>query len=216
MPEMTDNRDKRPYLRLGAAVMASGAGSRFGSNKLLADAGGRTVIQRTLDCIDTELFDGRDVCVVTRYPEIAEEAGSRGLRSVLHGFPFKSDTVRLATEALAECDGIMYFQADQFLLSRSSIAGLTDAFADDPEHPVRLCTGGRPGSPVIFPKSYYPALMSLEGDSGGGGLLREAKVNTTEAENAYELMDADTPEELEEMVEILHSVQVTVGSQCNR
>lgn len=185
--------------------MASGAGSRFGSNKLLADAGGRTVIQRTLDCIDTEIFDGQDVCVVTRYPGIAEEAGNRGFRSVLHDLPDKSDTVRLATEALAECDGIMYLQSDQFLISRESIARLTGAFAADPEHPARLCAGDRQGSPVIFPKSYYSALMSLEGDNGGGGLLRGAKVNTAEAENKYELMDADTPDELSKMVEILGS-----------
>lgn len=187
--------------------MASGAGSRFGSNKLLADAAGRTVIQRTLDCIDTGFFDGRDVCVVTRYPEIEEEAGARGFRSVLHSYPDKSDTVRLATEALAECDGIMYFQSDQFLLGRESVARLIEAFYADPEHPARLCAGGRRGSPVIFPRSYYPALMSLKGDSGGVGLLRESKVNTTEADNAYELMDADTPEELEEMLSILSKLQ---------
>lgn len=183
--------------------MASGAGSRFGSNKLLADAGGRTVIQRTLDCIDTEIFDGQDVCVVTRYPEIAEEAESRGFRSVLHSFPDKSDTVRLATEALTECDGIMYFQSDQFLLRRESVARLIETFCADPEHPARLCAGDRKGSPAIFPRSYYSTLRNLTGDRGGGGLLREAEVNTAEADNAYELMDADTPEELEEMVEIL-------------
>lgn len=184
--------------------MASGAGTRFGGNKLLADAGGRTVIQRTLDLVDTGSFDRRDVCVVTRYPEIAEEAESRGFTYVLHDFPYKSDTVRLGTEALSDCDGIMYMQSDQFLVSRESIERLIDAFEADPEQPARLCYGGRPGSPVIFPESYYEALMSLEGDSGGGGLLKGAQVSTAEAENGCELLDADTPEELAEMLSIMN------------
>jgi molybdenum cofactor cytidylyltransferase len=200
---MTSKND----LRIGIAVMASGAGKRFGSNKLLADACGMTVIERTLNLIDRDLFRPEDVCVVTRYKEIADIAVRYGFRALLHDLPDKSDTVRLGTAALKELEGIMYLQSDQFLLKPSSLGRMAAAFADNKDRPARLCLNGRFGSPVIFPPSYYEKLMGLKGDRGGIGLLDNASITAVTAEQEYEFLDADTPEELERMNLILSSVQ---------
>ncbi len=206
--------------RIGIAVMASGEGRRFGSNKLLADAGGKTIIERTLDtlgnCIadiasdqNREILSCRNTVVVTRTGDIARIAERYGLRAILHSEPWKSDTVRLGTEAVEQLDGIMFVQADQFLVSECSIGRLIDAYRRDPDKPARLCYGDKMGSPVIFPPSFYGALKSLSGDNGGSMLLKaeaedssSGNISLVEAGEPYEVLDADTPTQLEAMLQI--------------
>lgn len=183
--------------------MASGAGRRFGSNKLLADAGGLTVAERTLllaQSLTASAYIRRDnICIITRYRDICDKAAEYSFRGIMHSEPDKSDTVRIAVRELHNTDGIIFLQADQFLLSVSSVLKLVESFLKAPEQPARLCSGERQGSPVIFPPSYYSSLTELEGDTGGNVLLYNRPVTKVEAYNAYELWDADTPDELDRM-----------------
>lgn len=190
-------------LIIGVAVMASGWGRRFGGNKLMADAGGVPVIERALDLLEPELFAPEDVCVVTRNPDIVKLTEKYGFDAVLHEFPEKSDTVRLGTKALEYADGIMFLQSDQFLVEPDSIRALVEAFEKNPEKPVRLHYGKTYGTPAIFPPSTYAGLESLSGDVGGGAVLKGLNVGLVEAKHEYELWDADTPEELARMVEVI-------------
>ncbi len=192
-------------LIIGVAVMASGQGKRFGRNKLLEDAGGMKVIERALDLIDDELFEPEDVCVITRTEEIKKITESRGYDCILHNLPDKSDTVRLGTKALEYADGIMFLQSDQFLVEKESIKKLVELYSENPEKPARLCFGERMGTPAIFPPSLYEGLKNLTGDVGGGPLLKNREVSLVQIDNDYELMDADTPEELDKMIRILES-----------
>ncbi len=80
---------------------------------------------------------------------------------------------------------------------------------------VRLSWKGVGKSPVLFPKSLFPALMSLKGDQGGSTILKQTALQTefeaepkhaeqvvlVEAETECELWDADTPEALERIYE---------------
>ena len=61
-----------------------------------------------------------------------------------------------------------------------------------------------PGSPVIWPHNCFDALAALEGDVGGSELLRTrsdlaSRVIPVEVARACELLDIDTPEQLEEL-----------------
>ena len=192
-------------LQIGIALMASGFGERFGANKLLEKAGDRTVIERTLsllsDCGD--LFLKENIVVVTRYTEIAVLAQQQGYVALLHSMPWKSDTVRLGTRFLRDRQGILFLQADQFLLEEESLRRMVRAFRKDPSHPVRLAFQGQMGSPVLFPPEYYERLTGLQGDCGGAGLLKTEQLKVVEAQEEWELWDADTKEELRRMVEVL-------------
>ena len=53
---------------IGCVIMASGLARRFGSNKLLADFGGRPLLCRALDATDTPQLACR--IVVTRSAEV--------------------------------------------------------------------------------------------------------------------------------------------------
>ncbi len=183
--------------RVGCVVMASGAATRFGSNKLLAPLGGVPLLERTLSCLPPKL----DAVVVTRWAGVAALCAARGVRCVAPESPLQSDTLRRGLDALGKPDGCLFLPGDQPLVTRRSILALLDAFAAAPETVCRLCWLGRTGSPVLFPRSLFGALRALKGDVGGGALLRGGAVPVTPVEALYpwELWDADTPQALERL-----------------
>lgn len=192
---------ERRFSRLGCVVMASGESRRFGSNKLIAPFAGSTVLEHTLAALPSDLLDVR---VVTRSPEVAELAEGCGSTAVLHDGPLQSDTVRAGLAAIGDAPACLFAPGDQPLLSRDSVRALVLASAQHPEAIVRLAYGGVPGSPVIWPHNCFYALAALEGDVGGSELLRTrsdlaSRVIPVEAERACELLDIDTPEQLEEL-----------------
>ena len=99
--------------RVGCVVMAAGNGVRFGSNKLLAELEGRSLIRRALDAVPAELL--RAAVVVTQYPEVGALARGRGFQVVVNDRPDwgTSYTVRLGLTALGDVDGAMFLVSDQ-------------------------------------------------------------------------------------------------------
>ena len=90
-----------PNVESGCIIMASGAASRFGSNKLLAALDGVPLIEHVIRATEG-LFAQR--VVVTRSADVAAVCRALGARAVLHDKPLRSDTVRLGMQALG-CDG---------------------------------------------------------------------------------------------------------------
>jgi molybdenum cofactor cytidylyltransferase len=56
-----------------------------------------------------------------------------------------------------------------------------------------------PGSPVVFPKWTFEQLCNLPEGKGGGWVMKQhpESIEAIQISDAYELMDADTPETLE-------------------
>ena len=78
---------------IGCVIMASGLARRFGSNKLLADFGGRPLLCRALDATDTPQLACR--IVVTRSAEVETLCQTLGVACLRHALPGRNDTVRL-------------------------------------------------------------------------------------------------------------------------
>ena len=187
-------------LKLGCVVMAAGNASRFGKNKLAADFGGATLITRALRTIPKERFER--ITVVTQYDEIAVLAEEFGFDVIYNRHPDWgiSHTVALGTEAMQDCDAIMYQVSDQPLLRRESVEALCDLYCANPEKIVSCSHNGQRGHPCIFPARFFSELMALQGDKGGGAVIRRHEEDLLLCEvPAAELGDADTPEALEQL-----------------
>ena len=91
---------------LGCVIMAAGNAVRFGANKLEAELNGKPLIRRAFEAVPAGVFDR--VVVVTQYPAVAALAREFGFEPVRNDRPGDglSRTVRLGTQALAQCDGI--------------------------------------------------------------------------------------------------------------
>lgn len=180
-------------MKLGAVLMASGAGRRFGGNKLLHLVDGVPMIQRTFANLPAELFDR--VCVVSCYPEILALAGERGYLPVPNpdAAQGQSASVRLGLGELLDMDGVMFCVCDQPWLKRDSVKRLLGDFSAHPSCICALSWKGERGSPAVFPRGLFPELLALTGDRGGGGVIRahQDRLRLVEASGAEELQDVD-------------------------
>lgn len=180
---------------IGCVLMASGFSRRFGpDNKLLADFKGIPLFEHALKLLEIPAFH-RSIAV-TRYPEIAAVCRDRRLPCIRHDLPYQSDTLRLGIDALADTGGCLFLPADLPLLTAASLEGLIADFTAHPQAICRLAAGEHLG-PAIFPSDLYAALASLEGETGGGAIIKAhaERVRLVPAPE-IELTDADTPEAL--------------------
>lgn len=184
---------------LGCVIMASGLGTRFGGNKLLADFRGQPLICSVLDA--TEGLFARRV-VVTRHEAVAALCEDRGIPAILHDLPGRNDTVHLGLEGMGEdVTGCMFCPGDQPLLSRETVQRMVLSGAENPEKIHQLCWKDRVGTPVIFPRHLFAELKTLPQGKGGSHLIKKypGQVHLVPAREECELWDVDTPEDLEKL-----------------
>ena len=184
---------------LGCVIMAAGNAVRFGANKLEAELDGKPLIRRAFEAVPAGVFDR--VVVVTQYPAVAALAREFGFEPVRNDRPGDglSRTVRLGTQALAQCDGIAFLVADQPWLKRDSVEALAALWAQHPAKIAAMARGGVRGNPCLFPAQFYPELLALNGDRGGSAVIRNHEADLILLEtDALELTDIDTPEALKQ------------------
>lgn len=189
---------ERSALRAGCLVMAAGNASRFGENKLTARFDGQSLFSLALAAIPAGLF--ARVTVVSKYPALLEEASRAGFAAILNDRPEDgiSRTIRLGTQAMADCDGILYMVADQPLLRAGTVRRVAEAWQEHPECIAAAAHNGNRGNPCLFPARFFSDLCALEADRGGSSVIRrhEDALLLVEA-GERELFDCDTKQALE-------------------
>ena len=186
--------------KIGCLLMAAGNASRFQSNKLLAEFRGKPLVLWALERIDPARFS--QVTVVTQYPEICTMAEEFGFPWLKNDHPDwgAAYTIRLGTEAMAQCDAILYLVADQPLLDAAAIAKILETWQENPDRIVAPAHDGRTGNPCIFPSRFFPELLTIEGDRGGNVVIRQHEDDLLLYEvPADELRDVDTQEALAQL-----------------
>ena len=181
---------------VGCILMAAGASSRFGSDKLAVDLDGRSLLRRACEAVPRERLS--KVCIVTARAEGISLAAEFGFQHVLNDRPEAgaSRTVQLGLEAIQPCDAALFMTADQPLLR--SLTRLIGAWLERPEHIAALAHAGARGNPCLFPARYFPELLALEGECGGSAVIRRHldALLLVEAE-ASELLDVDRRSDLD-------------------
>lgn len=199
MSHAGDNRT----LKHGCIVMASGAGVRFGGNKLMAELCGGPLVGHVVRATDG-LFDRR--VVVTRHADVAALCETLGAQVILHDEPGRNDTVRLGMEAMDGCDTVTFVQGDQPLIRPTSIAALLRAAERDVTRGTsasiwRTSFDGMLGAPVLFPSWAFDELRYLPHGKGGGYVAKAHAeyVRTIEVSSEWELFDVDTRDDLQHL-----------------
>ncbi len=180
--------------KIGCVIMASGRGVRFGSNKLMADLYGKTLLEHVLELTGDSLFDRR--VVVTRSEEVRDFCLKQHVEVIFHELPNRNDTVRLGIEVMKEMDGCMFCPCDQPLLRKTSLVNMMEQLGTG-KRMIRLAYGEKQGTPVLFDKYYFEELTQLPQKSGGSYLIKKYPDDVTLvfAENEGELFDVDTQED---------------------
>jgi CTP:molybdopterin cytidylyltransferase MocA len=157
-------------------VLAAGAGSRFGGDKLLASLEGRPLLQHVLDRL-AEAGRLDDVVVVLGDDASSIEAviGWRGERRVVNPEPSRglSSSLRVGVDAVdPDVDAALMVLGDQPLVAASTIRALL-ATGVDQAHPfaVPRYPDDRGRNPVLVHRSAFGRVAGVTGDRGLGPLL---------------------------------------------
>lgn len=187
-------REGEARMNIGCVVLASGESVRFGSNKLLADFGGKPMLSHLLDILPESL----QTIVVTRSEGVKALAEGKGFACILHHEPEVRDTIRLGLEALQDTDACLFCVGDQPLISRVTLERMLNGYQPERGMILRAGYAGNGGNPALFPRSMYPELMALgEGESGVTVIRRHMDhVVLEEVNDQWEMSDVDTPETL--------------------
>jgi molybdenum cofactor cytidylyltransferase len=181
--------------------MASGYGSRIGTNKLLLEYRDKKLIEHIMDKILQINFYSR--LVVAKDKEVLDIACKKGFKVVENKNSIfgQSESIKLGIENSPVAEGYMFFTGDQPLLSKLTIERMMAAFKKNPQSIVIPRYKERNGSPVIFSSIFIDELKVLEGDKGGREVIKRNKDSLifVEVENEYELMDIDTWEDYEKL-----------------
>lgn len=201
--------DPAPY----AVVLAAGAGSRFGGDKLLAPFQGRPLIAHVATTIAQAILAGELAGGVAIVPPRAttlmwalETAGLRLIenRDAISGLATSLRLGLAGLESLAPpAESALVVLADQPLLSIETIALLVAAWRR-----TRLSVRPRyarqpdtPGHPVLLDRSMWSMAEGLTGDTGLGPLFRRhpEAIATIDVPGANP--DVDTPADLQSLEE---------------
>ncbi len=186
---------------VSAILLAAGAGSRFGGDKLLAEFEGRPLIEHALSTLRDAPVDETVVVV---------GAGAGRLRQVCEPYEVRivenpdwvegqSTSVRAGLRAMNPgARAAVVSLADQPLVGTGAVKRLVEAFERGATVAVAVY-GGKRRNPVLFAREMWPMLIKeLSGDEGARAMLRHHPELVTEVpcDDVADPADIDTREDL--------------------
>lgn len=181
-------------------MLAAGASTRMrGQSKLLADIGGRPVVEAVVATARASTADPVVVVVGHRAREVGEHVADRAV--IVENPAYESGlSSSLATGIRAlpdDVDGAVVLLGDMPRVEPTDVDALIAAF--DPKAPCVPVVDGRWANPVLWPRAFFARIVALEGDRGARSILEEQRDRVIEVprDNPGLLFDIDTRQDLQ-------------------
>lgn len=206
---------------VAAIILAAGLSRRLGQPKLLLPLGGKSLIRFTLEQIITA-GEGRweEVLVVLGHEavKIGRELEGMPIKTVFNPQYEKGISASLIAGLRAigpQAEGAMIFLGDQPLVSTEVIRSMLRIFRRDPRPIMAPVYERVRGNPVLFSRSLFPELMTVEGDKGGSEvIMREpGRVTHVAFTSSLEARDLDTWEDYEALQAMVCPDKITAEIQ---
>jgi len=184
---------------LHAIVLAAGASSRFGSAKQLVRVAGRpllhTAVARAAEVAGTavSVVLGARAAELTPLLKHSQSAViiNRDWREGL------ASSIRAGVARLpSSCTAVLLTLVDQPAVTAEDLNRLVSAWRRQPDYIAAARYCATTGVPAIFPRSTFPDLQSLRGDTGARALLQRNPDRVVRVPMASAALDIDTPEDL--------------------
>ena len=186
---------------VSAVLLAAGAGRRFGGGKLLAQYGGRPLIEAALANLaeapvdETLLVVGVDA---GRLREVCEPYGVRVVENPRWAEGQATSVLAGLRACGPEARAAVVLLADQPLVGAGAVERLVEAFEGGAEVAV-AAYDGEPRNPALFAREIWPLLEEeLSGDEGARAVLRRRPelVTLVPCDGTGDPTDVDTMEDL--------------------
>ena len=183
--------------RTAALVLAAGASSRMGTNKLLADWRGKPIIRWTVEAALASR--AVSVLVVTGFDADRVGQALAGLDvRFAHNPNYSmglSTSLSTGLKAIGECDGAIVLLGDMPEIAAPLIDRMIAAFSPDDGRAVCVATRrGKRGNPVLWARRFFSDMERITGDNGAKHLIgaNEDVVCEVEAGDDAVFADVDT------------------------
>ena len=196
-------------MKVCAAVLASGMGTRFGGDKISALMGGKQVVCYVVD--DLVAAGLEEIMLVVRPETVAERLACNGEAKIVRNAHYRegmASSIRAAVNnAGNDCDGLLLVNGDMPLFGQARYREMVAIFLNNPDCIVAATVSGVRRNPAIFPASMMKELLGLKGEDGGRKLLASYSGNVVEyaVGSITAVMDIDTPQDLEKANSILRN-----------
>lgn len=202
-PQPREPLPPKNKLKVGIVLLAAGRSSRMGGpNKLLALFDGKPLVRRTAERALGSKASG--TIVVTGHQRERVQAALAGLDVAFADNPDFADGLSTSLKAgiaylPEDSAGVMIVLGDMPGVSSDDLDRLIDAFRKAGGNSVvRASHDGKRGNPVLLPRSLFPAIAHLEGDTGARHLVEAEGLDVIDVEiGAGASVDVDTREALE-------------------
>ena len=185
-------------MSLAIVILAAGASSRMrGRDKLFESVGGTPILTRLVHFAQ----DCGDVYVTLPHPDHPRHNLLTGTQAVPIYVPDAADgmsaSIKRACAAVSETSakGMMILTGDLPDLTAAHLTRICTEWAKDKTRYVQAKDrDGKPGHPVIIPKSGWDDIETLQGDIGLRNILREKRIEYVSFKDNGPTLDLDTPE----------------------
>jgi molybdenum cofactor cytidylyltransferase len=192
-------------LPVGAVVLAAGAGSRMGRNKLLLEVGERPLVRHVIEAAS----EGGCHVINAVYADEAVREAIVNVATCVHNPESsngQSTSLRVGLQSMPEqVAGALVMLGDQPLVGSRTVSMLLRAWRREGSRPAVAASygnGGRWQPPVLLDRSLWPELMSLEGDAGARLLFGERPELLDTVPAAGRPDDVDTPDDYARIVHL--------------
>ena len=190
--------------RTAGVVLAAGGSRRMGEPKLLRPFRGQPLV---VHAVDLAIRTTDEAIVILG-------AGQLWIRRALEGRPVRfvenalweqgqSTSVRAAIQALGGgIQSVLFLLGDQPLIPDQLIRRLVERHQATLAPLVAPRVAGRQANPVLFDRATWPALLELQGDVGGRGLVAQYPPEWIEWGDEMAFLDVDTAEDYRRLLEL--------------
>ncbi len=177
----------------GAAllVLAAGASSRFGSEKLMAPIDGRPMVSHVLDLAQAFAFTQKIAILRSDLHEVVRLANDAGFEIVFNAEPHLglARSLALGVGAIADARAALVLLADMPFVTPDHIRALFDHY-DEACGAIASSRCGVRTPPTILGRPLFGRIAGLEGDRGARAFIADAPV----VEGAPDMLrDIDAP-----------------------
>ncbi|MBZ9676834.1 NTP transferase domain-containing protein [Mesorhizobium sp. ES1-1] len=202
-PQPREPLPARTLLKVAIVLLAAGRSSRMGGpNKLLALFDGEPLVRRAAERALASRASG--TIVVTGHQRERVRETLTGLDVTFADNPDFAEGLSTSLKAgiaylPQDTAGVMILLGDMPGVGSDDIGRLIDTFREaGGKSVVRASHQGKRGNPVILPRSLFPAIAHLEGDTGARHLVEAEGLDVIDVEiGEAASVDVDTREALE-------------------
>ena len=186
------------YEGIAGIILAAGASARIGKPKPLLTWKGEPFVRHVVRTAQQARLSPI-VLVTGAEGNLVREAVRDFSLTIVENLQWESgqaSSVRAGIKSLPrEVGGAVFLLVDQPQIPAILVQALIQKHATDLSPVVAPIVDGQRGNPVLFDRSTFPDLLTLEGDTGGRGVFSRYSIDWVEWFGVEALLDVDTEED---------------------